>query len=45
MIIDQDLEDPACTAVHRYVAASRARHLLVVFRKGPWLPEGGGESS
>jgi len=38
LLIDQDLADPACTPVHRYVAASRARHWLVVFCKGPWLP-------
>jgi len=37
LLIDQDLSDPACTQVHRYVAASRARHLLVVFARGQWL--------
>jgi predicted kinase len=36
ILIDQDPQDPACTAVHRYVAASRARHLLVVFSRGEW---------
>jgi hypothetical protein len=39
LLVDQDSEDPACTTVHRYVAASRARHLLVVFTKGPWIGE------
>jgi len=37
LLIDQDPSDPACTQVHRYVAASRARHLLVVFAKGRWM--------
>jgi hypothetical protein len=37
LLIDQDRDDPECTAVHRYVAASRARHLLVVFGRGAWL--------
>lgn len=37
LLVDQDAEDPACTRVHRYVAASRARHLLVVFAKGRWV--------
>ncbi len=37
LLIDQDLADPACTAIHRYVAASRAKHRLIVFAKGPWL--------
>ena len=36
LLIDQDRDDSECTAVHRYVAASRARHLLVVFTKGGW---------
>ena len=38
LLIDQDRNDPECSAVHRYVAASRARHLLVVFSRGSWLP-------
>jgi len=34
LLVDQDSADPACTKVHRYVASSRARHLLVVFARG-----------
>jgi hypothetical protein len=36
LLIDQDRADPECSVVHRYVAASRARHMLVVFTKGAW---------
>lgn len=39
LLIDQDPADPACTVAHRYVAASRAKHLLVVFTRAPWNTE------
>jgi hypothetical protein len=38
ILIDQDPEDPMCNTVHRYVAASRAKHRLIVFCKNQWLP-------
>jgi len=38
LLVDQDPDDSECSSMQRYVAASRARNLLVVFSKGPWLP-------
>jgi len=37
ILVDVDAEDPRCSEKARYVAASRARHLLFVFAKGEWV--------
>lgn len=37
ILVDIDPRDPRCSASARYVAASRAKHLLHIFEKGNWL--------
>ena len=37
IMVDVDPEDARCNLNARYVAASRARHLLYVYAKGDWM--------
>jgi DNA helicase IV len=43
VMADVDPSDPRCSTRARYVAASRARHMLHVFAKGDWLDGAGAE--
>jgi len=39
ILCDVDSSDPRCNRNARYVAASRARHALLVLAKGDWMAE------
>lgn len=37
ILVDVDADDPRCSEKARYVAVSRAKHLLFVFAKAEWV--------